>query len=104
MTIWVVLLAIGLGTYLLRATMFLVAEGRGMSAALDDVLSMVAPAAMAALVGAMLFTSNGRIEVVPLPELLAVAVGYVAIRLGGNVVVALAVGLPTMWLLTGLGL
>ena len=53
MTIWVVLLAIGLGTYLLRATMFLVHEGRGMSAGLDEVLSMVAPAAMAARAAVM---------------------------------------------------
>jgi branched-subunit amino acid transport protein len=104
MTIWVVLAAIGVGTYLLRVTMFLVAEGRGMPAALDEVLSMVAPAAMAALVAGMLFTADGHIDVVPVPELIAVAVGYVAIRLGGNVVVALAAGLPTMWVLTGLGL
>ena len=57
----------------------------GFRCRLDEVLSMVAPAAMAALVGAMLFTSDGRIDVVPLPQLVAVAVGYVAIRLGGNV-------------------
>lgn len=104
MSTWVVLAVIGLGTYVLRVAMFLVADGKGLPSRLDDVLSMVAPAAVAALLGAILFTADGRIDAVPVPQLLAVAVGYLAVRLGGSVLLAFALGLPTLWALTWLGL
>ena len=62
-------------------------------------MAAVAPAAVAALVGAMVLASDGRIEPLPAAQLAAVAAGFVAVRRTGNVMLAVAVGLPVMWAL-----
>ncbi len=64
--------------------MFLVVGERDLPGWLDRSASMVGPAAVAALVGAMLLTSDGRIEAVPLSHLAAVGGGFVAVRVRGT--------------------
>ncbi len=99
MTAWIVILAIGAATYVLRVSMFVALGGRTLPAWLDRPMAVVAPAAVAALVGAMTLTSNGRVEPLARPELAAVVAGFVAVRRTGNVMLAFAVGLPVMWVL-----
>ena len=102
MTALVVIVAIGLGTYALRASMFVFVGGRSLPARVDDALHLVGPAAVAALVATMTFSHAGSIDLRPAPELVAIAAGYLAVRRTGNVVHAFVVGLPTLWVLTPL--
>lgn len=102
MTPWIVMFAVGLGTYGLRASMFVVLGRRSLPAWTTDPMSFVAPAAIAALTASMLFTSGGAIEVPPVAELGAVAAGFAAVRRSGNVAHAFAAGLPVFWLLSAL--
>ncbi len=99
MTTWIVILTIGAATYVLRASMFVVLGGRTLPTWLDRPMAVVAPAAVAAVVGAMTLTSDGRIEPIAAAQLAAVAAGFVAVRRTGNVMLAFVVGLPVMWAL-----
>ena len=102
MTAFFTILAIGLGTYALRASMFVLAGAHPLPARVDDALRLVGPAALAALVATMTFSHAGSIDLRPAPELVAIALGYGAVRRTGNVVHAFLAGLPTLWLLTPL--
>lgn len=99
-----VILAIGIGTYALRASMFVVLGSRTPPAWLEASLGYVGPAGIAALVGAMLFTVGGHVEVGSIPAVVAAASAFVAVRRTGNVMHAFAVGMPAFWALTLLGL
>jgi len=100
MTPWVVFIAIGLGTYALRASMFVLLGDRSLPTWTSTPLALVAPAAIAALVASMTFTSNGHAELTSVPEMLAIAGAFVVTRRTGNVMHAIAVGLPISWLAT----
>ncbi len=104
MTALLVFAAIGVGTYVIRSSMFVVLGDRALPAWLDQTMVLVGPAAIAALVASAAFTSQGRIEALPLSELLAIAAGFLVVRRTGNVLHALLVGFPTMWALALLGL
>ena len=104
MTALIAVLVIGASTYLLRVAMFLVVTRDGVHERWSGSMSLVAPAALAALVGSMLLTERGAVAVAPTAEVVAVAAGFVAARITGNVASALFVGLPTMWLLGALGM
>jgi branched-subunit amino acid transport protein len=103
MSTWIVLAAVGAGSYLLRVSMFVVVGARRLPGWLDEALAMVAPAAVAALVGTMLLASRVDVQAGSTPTFVAVAAGFVAAKRSGNVIWAFAVGLPTMWTLTALG-
>lgn len=104
MTAWLVILAVGVGTYVLRASMFVFVGRRTLPAWTATPMGFVAPAAVAALVASMVFTANGSIDAPPLPELAAVTTGFLAARRTGNVMLAFAFGMPTFWLLSALPL
>lgn len=98
MTPWIVFAAVGLGTYLMRASMFVLLGDRSLPSWTATPLALVAPAAIAALVASMIFTSNGQAEVTAMPELLAVVGAFAITRRTGNVMHALAAGLPIFWI------
>jgi branched chain amino acid efflux pump len=100
MSVWVVLIAVGAGSYALRLSMFVLLGRRELPAWTARPMTLVAPAAIAALVASMTLTSHGRVDATPVPELLAIACGFALTRRTGNVMHAIAVGLPTFWLAT----
>jgi branched-subunit amino acid transport protein len=102
MTALLVILAIGLGTYLLRATMFALVTVKPLPERLGAALGLVGPAAVAALVATLALTSRGAIEPLPMAELVAIAAGFWAVRRTGNVVHAFAAGMPIFWVLSPL--
>jgi branched-subunit amino acid transport protein len=102
MTALPVVLAAGGGTYLLRVSMFVVLGARAIPPWAEPVLSLVAPAAVAALTASMLLTTEGELRPMPLAELIAVAAGFVAVRRTGQLMHAFVVGLPVLWVLTPL--
>ena len=98
MNAWIVFISIGLGTYALRASMFVLLGDRTLPSWTDTPLALVAPAAIAALVASMTFTQDGHAALASTPELLAIIAAFVATRRTGNVMHAIVVGLPVFWL------
>lgn len=98
MTAAVVVIAVGLGTYVLRASMFVLGANRPLPARFQAPLAFVGPAAVAALVAGLAFTSAGRVAPRDLPELVAITAGFLVVRRTGNVIHAIAVGMPVVWL------
>ena len=104
MTAWFVLVAGALGTYALRASMFVMLGSRRLPAWTATPMGLVAPAAIAALVTSMLALRGGEPVVPAGAELVAVIAGFLAVRRTGNVMHAFAAGMPVMWLATAFGL
>lgn len=104
MTALVVFLAIGLGTYLIRCSMFVALGDRSLPVWLDQAMTLVGPAAIAALVASAAFTSGGRIAALPAGELVAIGVGFLVVRRTGNVLHALMFGFPVLWVFASIGL
>ncbi len=104
MSAWWVIALCGVGTYALRASMFVVVGRRRLPVALERAMGLVGPAAISALLAAMVLTSGGQVSPAPVAELVAVGAGFVVVRRTGNVVHAFAVGLPVVWGLAALGL
>ncbi len=102
MNAWVVIVAVGLGTYALRASMFVVLGRRTLPAWTATPMALVAPAAVAALVSSIVFTHGGTMQIPAVVELVAIVGGFAAVRRTGNVMLAFAVGLPLFWIATAL--
>ena len=100
MTAWLVVVLVGLGTYGFRALTFGVVGERGRPDWTHRPRSCVGAAAIGSLVGGMLLTGHGRIEVAGLAEVATAAAAFVAVRRTGNVVHALDAGFPVLWLLS----
>lgn len=100
MSAWVVIIAIGLGSYLLRSSMFVLLGSRNLPTWTATPMALVAPAAIAALVASMTLTSHGSASLPAVPELMAMGAGFVVVRRTGNVMHAITVGLPVFWIVS----
>jgi len=99
-----VMATIGLGSYGLRAALLVLLPGRRLPAGVDRGLLFIGPAAAAAMLSATVATRAGHLALRPVPELVAVAAGFVAARRTGNAAYAFAFGLPVLWLVSALPL
>jgi branched-subunit amino acid transport protein len=97
---WLVISTIAVGTYLMRASMFIAFGDRDLPAWVERPMALVAPAAVAALVSSSLMVDDGAIALPAAPEILAILAGFIAVRRTGNVMHAFAAGLPVFWLLS----
>lgn len=104
MSAWVVVVAVGVGSYLFRVSMLVVAGRMGVPAALERATRFAIPTAFAALVA----TSLGRQAMVA-PDaagavipFVSVTVAVVVARRTGSSQTALLAGLPTLWILSAL--
>jgi len=104
MSVWLVILAVGAGTYVFRAAMFVVLGSHSLPAWTHGPLGFVGPAAIGALVGGMVLTDGERFAPSGAAELVAVVAGFVVVRRPGDVARARAVCFPVLWTLTALGL
>lgn len=104
MTVWLVLLAIGAGTYLLRSAMFVFVDAGSLPSWTERPLAYVAPAAIAALVSSMVLTDHGSFAPGSISEVGAVVAAFVTVRLSGSIVGGLVVGFPVLWALSAAGL
>ena len=99
-----VILTIALGTYLLRASMFVVLDGRMPPEWIQKQLASVGPAGIAAPVGAILLTEHGHVGVGSTPTVAAAVAAFVVVRRTGNVMHAFAVGMPVLWTVSLFGI
>src|SRR5690606_39695957 len=72
MSVWLVILAVGAGTYVFRAAMFVVLGSHSLPAWTHGPLGFVGPAAIGALVGGMVLTDGERFAPSGAAELVAV--------------------------------
>ena len=100
MSAWIVIVSIALGTYVMRASMFVVFGGRSLPTWTERPMALVAPAAVAALVASTLVVDAGAVSLPSAAEFSAVAVGFVAVRRTGNVMHAFVAGMPVFWLMS----
>jgi branched-subunit amino acid transport protein len=103
MNAWIIVLAAGLGSYVLRMSMISSNRLR-LPARLDSAVGLVAPAAFAALAASSLagLVVAAGFGIGALPVVAAVGVaGYVVARTG-KPYLAVLTGMPTFWLLTAL--
>jgi branched-subunit amino acid transport protein len=103
MTTWIVILSIGLGTYALRLSMFVLLGRHRLPGWTATPMALVAPAAVAALVTSTLAVRGGALTMPALADVAAVAAGFVAVRRSGNVMHGFAAGMPVFWAVTALG-
>jgi branched-subunit amino acid transport protein len=99
MTAWFVFAAIGLGSFAMRAAMVTALASRNLPPRFDVAMRFVGPAAVGALAATLTFTHAGAFRQPAVAELIAVVVAFLAVRRTGNMLHAIAVGLPTFWLL-----
>jgi branched-subunit amino acid transport protein len=102
-TAWLVVVAVGLGTYVFRAAMFAVVGARDVPAWAQRPLAYVGPAALGALVGGMLLTAHGSAAMPGIAEAGAAAVSFATVRRSGNVAVGILTGFLALWALAPLG-
>ena len=98
MRAFAVVIAAGLGSYLFRVSMLVVAARRGLPPLLERSARYAVPTAFAALAtGALVSQSTGSAAVAPV---LAVAAAAIAVRRSGSPHAALLTGLPVLWAAT----
>ncbi len=104
MTLLVVFLIVGLGTYVMRVALAVLPESVVRSdGRLMGVLDLLAPAVLAALVASALVAPGGDRTLPDPAALIAVGSAGVVVRFTGKVVLALAVGFPVYWILPLVG-
>jgi branched-subunit amino acid transport protein len=102
MNVWIVVLAAGIGSYLMRLSM-IGADRIRLPASLNDSAGLVAPAAFAALaVSSIAGTVLDAGITQASAALVAVAAAVLAVARTGSAHAAVLVGMPTFWILTAL--
>jgi branched-subunit amino acid transport protein len=101
MTPWLVVVAAGLGSYVFRVSMLVLAARVGVPPALERSARFAVPAAFAALAVTSL-AHQTSFDLGALAPLAAVVVAMIAVRVTGSSHAALLAGMPTLWILTAL--
>ena len=100
MTTWLVILAVGLGSYLFRISMVVLVDRIGSPARFEQAAALVVPSAFAALAaGGVVASSLGADGPAAVAPLAAVVAAAVAVRRTGSPQLAIVVGMPTLWVL-----
>jgi branched-subunit amino acid transport protein len=103
MTVWLVVLAAGLGSYVFRISMILLVDRIGTPTWLEQASAFVVPVAFVALAtGGVVASASGVGLAHAVPPLAAVAAAVAAVRRTGSSSAAIVAGMPTLWLLTAL--
>jgi branched-subunit amino acid transport protein len=103
MNAWVVILAAGFGSYLLRISMIALADRFEPPARFDESVALVAPAAFAALavtgVAGAVMSAGPSHAIAPL---VAIAVAAIAVGRTASSYAGIAAGLPAFWLVNAI--
>ncbi|ONH27106.1 AzlD domain-containing protein [Pseudofrankia asymbiotica] len=102
MTVWLVIVAAGLGSYLLRISMVVLLGRVGTPAVLERSKTFVVPAAFAALAATSLAGQAEANLAGLLPPLAAIAAAALAAHRTGRPYTAILAGMPVFWALTAL--
>jgi branched-subunit amino acid transport protein len=104
MTTWLIIMAVSLATFLLRASFIVFADPHRFPHAFRQALTFVPPAVLAAIVAPGLLLRDGVLDLSLANErLFAGLVAIVATIFVRNAMAAIAAGMSTLWLLQWLG-
>jgi branched-subunit amino acid transport protein len=104
MTTWLIILAVSLVTFLLRASFVVFADPHRFAHVFRQALTFVPPSVLAAIVAPGLMMRDGVLDLSLSNErLLAGLVAIVAALFVRNATAAIAAGMSTLWLLQWLG-
>ena len=100
MSAWLVVSAVGVGSYLFRVSMIALANRVGSSPLFERASRLVVPSAFAALAaGGVTAACLGAGAPGAVAPVAAVTAAVVAVRSTGSPHAAIAVGMPTLWIL-----
>jgi branched-subunit amino acid transport protein len=104
MTTWLIIVAVSLATFLLRASFIVFADPHRFPHAFRQALTFVPPAVLAAIVAPGLLLRDGMLDLSLSNErLFAGLAAIVATIFVRNAMAAIAAGMSTLWLLQWLG-
>lgn len=103
MSAWLVIVSVGVGTFLFRSVLFVMIGDRALPAWTDRPLSYVGPAAIAALLGGSMLVQQGRFAPAAGGDLIAIATTFVIVQRTRNVAFGLITGLVALWTFAVLG-
>lgn len=101
MTAFLVVVAVGAGSYLFRVSMLVIAARAGLPPVLERAAGLAVPVSFAALAAGALaddLAASGA----TLAPVAALVVAVVAVRRTGSAHTALVAGMPTLWVLSAL--
>ena len=101
MSDFLAILAVGIGSYVLRSVFILALANRPIPPAVVAALEFVAPAVLAALVVSLLVDSDGRLAG-GLPEIVALVAGGFTIWKTRNFLLSAGVGMAVFWVVGAL--
>ena len=99
MTAWAVIVVIAVGTLAFRAGVFVFVADHQLPNWMHRPLTFIAPAALGALLASMTLTDGATVRAAPTAELVAVASAFLVTRRTGNLMHAIAIGLPVFWII-----
>lgn len=102
MTPLLVVVLVGAGTYFSRSVFIVALAQRTLPEGFERAMRNVGPAVLAALVAALLVGSDGVSALAPSPETGALVVAGLVAMWRKNVMLVLAVGMMTFWILGAL--
>ena len=103
MNTWLVIVAVGLGSYLFRLSMIILTGRITMPPYLERASGLVVPAAFAALAAAGVAAACSGLGITgAAAPLTAVAAAVIAVLRTGSSQAAILVGMPTLWVATAL--
>ncbi|HEX6567674.1 MAG TPA: AzlD domain-containing protein [Acidimicrobiales bacterium] len=102
MNAWLVIVAVGAGSYLFRVSMVALVGRAGWSDRFDRASTFVVPSAFAALATSGIIAGLGGYGAGSIAPLAAVGVAVVAVRRTGSPHAAMVAGMPTLWILYAL--
>lgn len=101
MSAFLVILAVGIGTYLMRSLFVLALANRKIPPAIVRALDYVAPAVLSALVISLVVDTSGRLTV-GMPEIVALVAGGLTVWKSRNFLLSAVVGMVVLWLITAI--
>jgi branched-subunit amino acid transport protein len=102
MSTWLVVVAAGAGSYVLRISMIVLAARVGLPPLLERATRFAVPTAFAALAAASLGGYTTGWDAAALAPVVAIGVAVVAVRRTGSPHAAVLAGMPTLWALSAL--
>lgn len=103
MTVWIIMLGLAIGTFLLRSSFILLLGKREIHPLMERALRFVPAAVLSALVVPEILTRHNSLLISPRnPQLIAAIVAVVVARRSRSVVLTILGGMATLWALEAL--
>ncbi|HEX6947830.1 MAG TPA: AzlD domain-containing protein [Acidimicrobiia bacterium] len=97
----IAILAVGLGSYIMRAVFIIALANREIPPSVVSALEYVAPAVLASLVVSLVVDAQGRLTI-GIPEILALVAGSITVWRSRNYLLSTIVGMAVLWIVSAI--